>query len=182
MSNYRVVNECGNLLVIENKCYQWGVMDKNGNEIVPFGKYAWIGRFDNGYARVKSGIGKGSWHIGGENFEIVKYVPVKYGIIDKEGKEVVPMEYDDIWNFYGKGLSRTHLEKDGEVSYFNLSTGTISHATAYLPKEDSCCEDTDWDYTYGEYAGSYAQDVMGYDDDTINEAFDGDPEAYWNID
>ena len=35
---------------------------------------------------------------------------------------------------------------------------------------------------YGEYAGSYAQDVMGYSDDVIDDAFDGDPDAYWNID
>ena len=36
--------------------------------------------------------------------------------------------------------------------------------------------------TYEEFAGSYAQDVMGYSDDVINDAFEGDPDAYWNID
>lgn len=36
--------------------------------------------------------------------------------------------------------------------------------------------------TYDEYRGSYAQDVMGYDDETISDAFEGDPDAYWNID
>lgn len=35
---------------------------------------------------------------------------------------------------------------------------------------------------YGEYAGTYAQDVAGYSDDVINDAFDGEPDAYWNID
>ena len=35
---------------------------------------------------------------------------------------------------------------------------------------------------YGEYAGTYAQHVMGYSDDVIDDAFDGDPDAYWNID
>ena len=33
-----------------------------------------------------------------------------------------------------------------------------------------------------EYSGTYAQDVEGYDDDTISDAFEGDPDAYWNID
>jgi hypothetical protein len=33
-----------------------------------------------------------------------------------------------------------------------------------------------------EPAGSYAQDIMGYSDDVINDAFDEDPDAYWNID
>lgn len=36
--------------------------------------------------------------------------------------------------------------------------------------------------TYGRYAGSYAQDEMGYSDDDIDTIFDGDPLAYWNID
>jgi hypothetical protein len=35
---------------------------------------------------------------------------------------------------------------------------------------------------FGEYAGTYAQDVAGYSDETINDAFEGDPYAYWNID
>lgn len=36
--------------------------------------------------------------------------------------------------------------------------------------------------TYGRYAGSYAQDEMGYSDDDIDTIFDGEPDAYWNID
>lgn len=40
----------------------------------------------------------------------------------------------------------------------------------------------DYGTNYGEYAGSYAQDAEGYSDDVIDDAFDGDPDAYWNID
>lgn len=36
--------------------------------------------------------------------------------------------------------------------------------------------------SYGEYAGSYAQDIEGLSDDFINDVLDGDPDAYWNID
>lgn len=36
--------------------------------------------------------------------------------------------------------------------------------------------------TYGRYAGSYVQEEMGYSDDDIDIIFDGDPDAYWNID
>ena len=32
------------------------------------------------------------------------------------------------------------------------------------------------------YSGSYAQDEMGYSDEDIDTIFDGDPDAYWNID
>ena len=51
-------------------------------------------------------------------------------------------------------------------------------------------EDDDYSYdayegesrTYDEFAGSYAQDVMGYSDEEIYDVFDGEPDAYWNID
>ena len=36
--------------------------------------------------------------------------------------------------------------------------------------------------TYDCYNGSYAQDVEGWNDQDIDEVFDGDPDAYWNID
>ena len=32
------------------------------------------------------------------------------------------------------------------------------------------------------YAGSWAQEIEGYSDDDIDTIFDGDPDAYWNID
>lgn len=34
----------------------------------------------------------------------------------------------------------------------------------------------------GDYSGTYAHDVMGYSNDEIDTIFDGDPNAYWNID
>lgn len=36
--------------------------------------------------------------------------------------------------------------------------------------------------TYENYSGSYAQDVEGWSDQDIDDALDGDPDAYWNID
>lgn len=36
--------------------------------------------------------------------------------------------------------------------------------------------------TYERYNGTYAQDVAGFSDQDIDDAFDGEPEAYWNID
>lgn len=43
-------------------------------------------------------------------------------------------------------------------------------------------DDKDSSPTYEKYAGSWAQDVEGYSDDDIDNIFDGDPSAYWNID
>ena len=36
--------------------------------------------------------------------------------------------------------------------------------------------------TYGQYRGSYAQDVEGLSDNFINDVLGGEPDAYWNID
>lgn len=56
-------------------------------------------------------------------------------------------------------------------------------------EEDEDCDNSDYYEdssqsipTYNKYAGSYAQDEMGYSDDDIDTIFDGDPDAYWNID
>ena len=40
----------------------------------------------------------------------------------------------------------------------------------------------DYDEYEDEYAGTYAHDIEGYSDDDIDTIFDGDPDAYWNID
>ena len=53
---------------------------------------------------------------------------------------------------------------------------------------ESCdsIDDYDIEYyereSYGEYAGTYAQDVEGLSDDFINDVLGGEPDAYWNID
>ena len=33
-----------------------------------------------------------------------------------------------------------------------------------------------------EYAGTYAHDEVGFSDEDIDTIFEGDPDAYWNID
>ena len=39
----------------------------------------------------------------------------------------------------------------------------------------------DW-YEDDEFAGTYAHDEAGYSDEDIWDIFDGEPDAYWNID
>lgn len=36
--------------------------------------------------------------------------------------------------------------------------------------------------SFGEYTGTWAQDIEGLSDDFINDVLDGNPDAYWNID
>lgn len=50
-------------------------------------------------------------------------------------------------------------------------------------REESSVETGYYEYqTYERYSGSYAQNEMGYSDDDIDTIFEGDPDAYWNID
>ena len=197
----------GSVTVVENRSYQWAVIDNQGNYVVPFGKYGWIDGFDSGIARVRTNkqLGRATFTTGiildidtpnpiaiegKENIQSfyendrVKH-PEKYakwGIINEKGEEVLPVIYDEVWNFYGKKRFSTTVVKDGyssEVYFHDLNP--------LLPdrKKNSLSPSFDNDgygSHYGEYAGSYAQDVMGYSDDVINDALDGDPDAYWNID
>ncbi|MCH4155733.1 MAG: WG repeat-containing protein [Muribaculaceae bacterium] len=157
----------GNLTVVERPDYTWGVVGAQGEEIVPFGKYDWIDGFDQGLARVK--IGKGP------------ATNCKWGIINESGEEVLPAEYDEVWNFLDKGRSSTKVVKDGhekQVQFSDLNPDLRDDEPQYQD-DDNYYEN---EQTYGEYAGTYAQDVAGYSDQAISDAFDGDPDAYWNID
>lgn len=100
----------------------------------------------------------------------------RWGVIDINGNEVVPLEYDSIHKF-GSHSALLHCVKNGKKVHFRIrdlrenkledrSVGSVITESKH----------------YDDFIGSYAQDVMGYDDETINDAFEGDPEAYWNID
>ena len=91
--------------VLMNEMHQWGVIDPNGVIIVPFGRYDWIDNFDQGLARVNIRIPQG-----GNRYATAK----KWGIINERGEEVLPLEYDEIWNFYGKNRYSTKAVLDGE--------------------------------------------------------------------
>lgn len=192
----------GDVTVVENSDYKWGVIDTDGNIIVPFGKYGWIDGFDNGLARVRTNknpgfsknligiIGDNEAISGAENIKAYiekdkKENPDKYakwGIINEKGEEVLPCEYEDIWRFSGKKRYSTRVVKNGiarEVYFHDLNPSlpkrvikSNSYGDKYLGEQK----------TYDDYNGTYAQDVMGWSDQDINDALDGEPDAYWNID
>lgn len=158
------------ILTIQRKDYTYGVINLEGEEIVPFGKYNWIDGFYNGLARVK--IGKVSNGVV-DNDD-------KWGIINERGEEVLPCIYPNIWNFYGKNFNSIKVQ-EGKVLKeipFSLLVGE-SKECGWEENYPDCSWGKE---TYDEYNGSYAQDVMGYSDQAIGDAFDGDPDAYWNID
>ena len=200
---YITIKQYKNIFVVQNLNYEWGVLNNDGIVIVPFGKYGWIDTFDNGLCRVRShgqirnyqnvlAVVQDSNHVVTDKQEINKIYDddfkrhperyAKWGIINDRGEEVLPVEYDEIWAFAGKNRNSTKVVKNGQTADFffhelnplllppkkrHYSRGNYSH---YESRH------------YEEYAGSYAQDVMGYSDEDINDAFEGDSDAYWNID
>lgn len=168
---YVMIPAIGNkrLFTVQNKNREYGVITADGEEIVPFGRYHWIDGFDKGLARVKLGkVTNG-----------IKDSGNKWGIIDTNGNEVLPVEFDDIWNFYGKNRITTKILKDKKETDFKLSSLLVQDDMF----NDSLYKHYDGYGTHsGEFEGSYAQDIMGYSDDVINDAFEGDPDNYWNID
>lgn len=173
-------------IVVQNFSYNYAIIEfTTKNIIVPFGKYfpieikrehlevglkgkkgiidlqenilipfryRWISTFNNGFARV------------------IIYDEAtskeKWGIIDLKGNIVVPTIYDRI------NVNMTYAIKGGECINLHLFHNSLNKNTIYSGRER----------TYNEYNGSEAQDVEGYDDETISDAFEGDPDAYWNID
>lgn len=98
----------------------------------------------------------------------------KWGFIDKNEKIIVPFEYDE----FESSL------KDGEAKL-------VKDGTVYVFDKDGKQKDTynqggdDYDYyDYDDDSPSYSKygGYNGWDDNTIDEAFDGNPELTWNID
>lgn len=96
-----------------------------------------------------------------------------------------------ISNIYREGYN-TIQEIRECLPDFVIPIAFESHISEY----DSSLDDTDYNEddmydefyiqddepSYGRYAGTWAQDYGGYSDDDIETIFDGEPDAYWNID
>ena len=120
--------------VIQNEKRKWGVIDNQGKTIVPFGKYDWIDGFDQGLARVNK------WIV----VDQASFLKKKFwGIINERGEEVLPLEYDEVWNFLGKNRYSTKVVKNGvsrDVYFCDLNPD--------LPQRDGghYFDDRDYDY------------------------------------
>lgn len=95
----------------------------------------------------------------------------KWGVLNKKGESLIACEWDRLVNISNGEIT---VEKSGEKRAIKLDDVYVESGHSHKP---SCKHST-----YGRYAGTYAQDEMGYSDDDIDTIFDGDPSAYWNID
>ena len=173
-SFFSLIPAIGNkkLYTVQDKNLGYAVLNIDGTEVVPLGKYSYIDGFDKGLARVKIGnVTNGQKNNGN-----------KWGLINENGDEVLPIEYDDMWSFYGKNRATVRVVKGDVAQNIVLSEilGVVEDQESGSLSDNYYADD--YGSSYGEYAGSYAQDVEGYSDDVIDDAFDGHPDAYWNID
>lgn len=157
--NYKITSKYGNICVVKRGDYSFGVFDLSGKEIVPFGKYGWIDGFDtHGLARVRTekildvaqrmntSVDEIEWMIGTvlngqDTLEQMKHP--KWGIIDTNGNEVLPLEYDCIWKFLGTGRETTNILKDGKRYRFSLKSKSII-SKEYRRNNDNYEDDYDY--------------------------------------
>ena len=139
---------------------KWGYFDPDkGIAIEP--NYSMAKSFSEGIAAVK--------------------IDNKWGFINKNGDVIVPCEYDELISSYSDGKGELLLNDD--IYVFDKEGKTLSsHRRRYYDDDDDDYDDyygyDDYDTpTYDKYGGP-----GGYSDQTIDDAFGGDPDLLWNID
>lgn len=189
--DYRSYKEYGNVIVAQRSDYLWGVLDHEGNEIVPFGKYGWIDGFDQGLARVrtqgKSGrdantiaiidLESGKAKVVKDRGNLEDFIRqdrakhpetyAKWGIINEQGEEVLPVEYDNVWKFFGKNRFSTKVVMNGEsheVFFHDLnpSLPLRGHRSFSRSYDDDYEKETWYALTDGQY-GDYPGPGVDYD-------------------
>ena len=139
------------------------VLNSQGVIIVPKGVYSWIDGFDHGFARVREGRIT--------NGKIVN--DAKWGIIDKNGQEILPLEYDDIWAFYGTETTFIVVEKDGKEERFSFANLNGKRDLSNKEKAKRMYDKPDYD-PYGHY--NYNAEARKQ----LSDAHEGESDARWN--
>jgi hypothetical protein len=196
LGNVRSSNQYGDVIVVQHKDYQWGVIDTKGRVIVPFGKYGWIDGFDHGLARVRThkhsgrvgctiAIIENLFDIDGRTIEGKENIqrfydndrkkhPEKYakwGIINEKGEEVLPVIYDDVWNFFGKDRYSTRVELNGEYEDVYFHDLNPSLPVRGIENHYSSSSDYD-DYSDDYFDINNCYDSEGYfDEERLEDAF-----------
>lgn len=148
-----------------------GLLDKRGKELLPL-KYSYLSNFKGKYASICLGGTKN------ENYPY-NIIGGKWGMIDDEG------------NIVNKCVNNEELvipSTDHKPIVAEDATDYRKPAVLlsdYIPEEKISYSDDDYydnfdddyDNGYSKYGG-----YNGYDDQTIDDAFEGDPSLTWNID
>ncbi len=168
---------------------KYGFQDKKGNIVIPC-QWEMVSLFHEGLALVRDN----------------KH---RYGYIDKSGEIIIPCIFIDACDFQN-GTATVAIGDLSPINYDDFDVNDIPESSYividkkgmplddneelldYLCLLEEYCMDsvgfirdhkrTDKLDTYDMYNGTYVQDELGYSDDEIDTIFDGNPDAYWNID
>lgn len=175
------------LIAVKGKNNRWGFIDKRGKLQIPL-RWMEVRSFREGYAAVKGLNGRyGFIDYRGNLICKLRWASVadfhegmacvyddnlqKYGFLNSRGELQIPCTFDSGDDFH-EGIA--YVELYGKVIPIDEGGDRIE-AEHDKPIDGESI-------SYEKYSGSYAQDEMGYSDDDIDTIFDGDPNAYWNID
>lgn len=148
-----------------------GLLDKCGKELLPL-KYSYLSDFKGRYASICLGGTKN------ENYPY-NIIGGKWGMIDDEGNIVnkcVNNEEQVIPSTDYKPIVAEDATEYCKPTVL-LSDYIPEEKTSYYDDYYYDNSDDDYDNGYSKYGG-----YNGYDDQTIDDAFEGDPNLTWNID
>ena len=175
------------LNAVRGKNNRWGFIDQKGKIQIPL-RWMEARSFHEGYAAVKGLNGRyGFIDYRGNLICKLRWASVadfhegmacvydanleKYGFLNSSGELQIPCKYDSGDDFH-EGVAYVKLNGK-EIPIDECGDRIEAEHDKPIDSENS---------SYEKYCGSYAQDEMGYSDDDIDTIFDGDPNAYWNID
>lgn len=127
----RIVSSTDKSLYTIERDGKHGVVNKDAEQVIPFGVFDWIDGFHKGYARVYNYVD--------EDGEKVK----KWGVVNTSGKIVVPIAYSNIWNFYDRDFSSIVVEIDKKQDYIPFASFSESAGQSYSSSYD---DSSDADY------------------------------------
>lgn len=186
-------------ILISGEDYLSRGIDNDERLLIPYtlnGKVGFINKYKEIVAEPKYAM------YYGECYDVGDYIKVEgfnhaFGLLNSEGREILPLEYDkilDISQTSYEGIITIKGDKEEKIPFGALKYLESEHISIEEARDKWAeelyeemkfqREQEAWEHyqEYGAYEGHYAQDVMGYSDGEIDDAFDGDPDAYWNID
>lgn len=151
----------------------WGAINWKRDVIVPQGKYSWVDVFRDGLARVK----------GGKDTNGKLFADTRWGLIDIEGKEILPPVYSDLQikddKIYAEQDSKTViiLLTDLEYATYESVKKRDEELLEMKKKEERARL-----YNKPDYDPSGKYDYNKAAREQIDDAYEGDSDARWNTD
>lgn len=158
---YDFIRPVKNGLTVYSKDYKFGVINPSKGKST-IAKYKYLDSFHDGLCRFRlftDGDNPKGWY--------KSYEYSNYGFIDENGKEVIPPIFYDVTNFKS-GIANIK-SRDGYKNQIDKK-GNLLHEWTPIPDSRD---------DYDDYDNGYTQSEL---DDMYRAAFEGDPNAQWNID